>query len=146
MADSRQVRVLVTNLRRGTEDAENPRDGVTGDGVLRLYLGQYRIEHCFRTSKSRYEVDKVYFHRPSRANAFMFVVSLATMIGELITAVLRDNGLMRTTEGLIDDMTTLMLKRDPADDQDFLEGRMEMRDCYMMLLEVLRLDPDRMFG
>ncbi len=146
LADDRQVRVLITNLKRGTEDAENPRDGITGDGVLRLYLGQYRVEHCFRTSKSRYEVDKVYFHRPSRANAFMFVVSLATMIGEFITVVLREGGVMRTAEGLIDDMSTLMLKRDPADDQDYLEGTAESRDCYMRLLEVLKLDPDRMFG
>ncbi|TQS84421.1 MAG: hypothetical protein A3208_06910 [Candidatus Methanoprimaticola hominis] len=146
MADARLVRVLITNLKRGTEDSVNPRDGVTGDGVLMLYLGQYRIEHCFRTSKSRYEVNKVYFHNPSRANAFMFVVSLATMIGEFITAVLQDGGVMRTAEGLIDDMSTLLLKRDPSDNQDYLEGPPEMRDCYMRLLEVLELDPDKIFG
>lgn len=55
----------------------NPRDGATADEVLMFYLGQYRIERVFRTSKSEFEVDSVYIHRFLRANAFMFVVSWA---------------------------------------------------------------------
>lgn len=43
-------------------------------------------------------------------------------------------------------MSTLPLKHDPSDNQDYLEGSSEMRDCYMRLLEVLELDPDKMFG
>lgn len=42
-------------------------------------------------------------------------------------------------------MSMLSLKRDPVDDLDYIEGQLEISDCYMRLLEVSKLDLDKLF-
>lgn len=51
----------------------------------------------------------------------------------------------QNAEGLIDDRSMLSLKRDPVDDLDYIDGQLEIRDCYMRLLEVSKLDLDKLF-
>lgn len=51
LSQGRDVRVLITNIPRANEDAENIRFGATADTVLKTYLGQYRIEHGFQLMK-----------------------------------------------------------------------------------------------
>lgn len=43
LSRDRSVRVLVTDLPRANEDADNIRFGATVDTVLKTYLGQYRV-------------------------------------------------------------------------------------------------------
>lgn len=146
MSSARQVRVLITNLPRSNESRGNPRDGATADDVLRIYMGQYRIEHAFRKDKAEFEIDTVYFHLPSRANAFFFVVSLCTMVSGIIDTVMRNAGLMKTSQGMIDDLSTLIVKPDRADSDIILSGDDVMADEYLRYLGLLGLDAAKLFS
>lgn len=146
LMDDRRVRVLITNLRRSQEDMENPRDGTTADGVLRLYLGQYRIEHTFRTSKSVFDLDCVYLHNPSRVNAFGFVVSMATMISGVITTVMRRTDIPVTAESMIRRLSTLIVRHDRAEGTDSLYGNEMECDMFERCVQAMGLDETRLFG
>ena len=89
LSSDRSVRVLVTNLPRTNGDAANIRFGATSDTVLLTYLGQYRIEHAFRLMKSGMGMKRVYIQRPSRENAMMFVISVATMLTDTADHILK---------------------------------------------------------
>ena len=82
----------MTNLPRANGDAENIRFGATADTVLLTYLGQYRVEHAFRLMKDGMSMKKVYIQKPSRENAMMFVISIATMLTDLADHVLKREG------------------------------------------------------
>ncbi len=131
MSAARQVRVLVTILPRSRRHAGSRVTRWTADDVLRIYMGQYRIEHAFRTDKSEFEIDTVYFHRPSRANAFFFVVSLCTMVSGIIDTVMRNAGVMKTAQGMIDDLSALIVKSDRADSDIILSGDDVLIDEYL---------------
>lgn len=146
LMDDRRVRVLITNLRRGQEDMENPRDGITADGVLRLYLGQYRIEHTFRTSKSVFDIDCVYLHNPSRVNAFGFVVSLSTMIAGVISTIMRGTDIPVTAESMIRRLSTLIVRHDRAAGTDSLYGNDMECDMFEACVQAMGLDDTRLFG
>lgn len=146
LSEAHRVRVLITNLRRAQEDSENPRDGVTADGVLRLYLGQYRIEHTFRTSKSVFDVDCVYLHNPSRVNAFGFVVSVATMIAGVISTVMRRTDVPVTAESMIRRLSTLIVRHDRAAGTDGLYGSDAECDLFEACIRAMGLDDTRLFG
>jgi len=92
LADAHGISVIVTNLPFATEDAPNVRYGATADTVLRLYLDQYKSEHVYRLMKSGMGVDSVYVRTPSRANALLFVVAIATLVSSVMDALLRRNG------------------------------------------------------
>jgi transposase len=92
LAEKRGTSVIVTNLPYASEDAANVRHGGTTDTVLRLYLDQYKVEHTYRLMKSGMGVDEVYVRTPSRANALLFVVAVATLISSVIDALLKRNG------------------------------------------------------
>lgn len=89
LSSDRSVRVLVTNIPRADGDASNIRFGATADTVLLTYLGQYRIEHAFRLMKSGMGMKRVYIQRPSRENAMMFVISVATMLTDAADHILK---------------------------------------------------------
>jgi len=92
LANIHDISVVVTNLPFSTEDAENVRHGATTDTVLRLYLDQYKTEHTYRLMKSGMGVDSVYVHTPSRANALLFVIAVATLVSSVMDAMIRRNG------------------------------------------------------
>lgn len=144
MSGDREERVLISNLPRSCTDHPNPRDGVTADGLLKLYLGQYAVEHAFRTGKSQFDLDVVYIHRPSRANAFMSVVSLATMIAGLITAVMKKAGIEKTGEMMMEDLHLLNVVVDSETGGLCLRG--SKRDQFMQYLNILGIDEDKLFS
>ena len=144
LKQDRGVRVLITNLPRSNADAENIRFGATADTVLMTYLGQYRVEHAFRLMKDGMGIDRVYLHKPSRENVMMFVISLATMLSDIITHVLKTNGIDMTMQGISGTMSRLDIVQDA--DGEYLDGSEEHIDLFMRMLETLRIDPDHLLG
>ena len=144
LSRDRGVRVLVTNIPRSMEDRDNIRYGAMADTVLKAYLGQYRIEHAFRLEKSGMEMSRVYIHRPSRENAMMFVISLATMMSDVIAHVLKSKGIGMTAEAMVERFVTLMLRYDRETDSEYLEGNQRLADEYLDCIEALGLDADRL--
>ena len=136
--------MLITNLPRANADAENIRSGATADTMLMTYLGQYRVEHAFRLMKDGMGIDRVYLHRPSRENAMMFVISLATMLSDIITHVLKNNGIDMTMQAISGTMSRLDIVQDA--DGEYLDGSGEHIDLFMRMLESLRIDPDHLLG
>ena len=144
LSQDRGVRVLVTNLPRANKDAENIRFGATADTVLLSYLGQYRIEHAFRLMKDGMHMSRVYIHRPSRENAMMFVISLATMIAGVMDHVLKEKGCNITTTGISDRFMTLILEYDRDTDSESFRGPADLADEYLGYVEALGIDPDHL--
>jgi len=92
LANIRDISVIVTNLPFAAVDAANIRNGATADTILRLYLDQYKAEHTYRLMKSGMGVDSVYVHTPTRANALLFVIAIATLVSSVMDAMLKRNG------------------------------------------------------
>ena len=65
--------VLVTDIPCTESDRRCYRDGMTADGIIRLYREEYRVEHCIRFTKSGVGIDQVFLQTPSRERAMMFV-------------------------------------------------------------------------
>ncbi len=82
--------------------------------MLRAYLDQYKVEHAFRLAKDGMRMSRVYIHRPSRENAMMFVISLGTIVSDVIGHVLKTKGIDTTTDGIAGRWFTLMFKYDRA--------------------------------
>ena len=144
LSQDRGVRVLVTNLPRSTIKKDNIRSGATADTVLKTYLGQYRVEHAFRLEKSGMNMSRVYIHKPSRENAMMFVISVATMMSDIIAHVLRSKGYQITAEGMVERFVTLILVHDRDTDSEHLEGSQDLVDEYLDYVEALGLDVDHL--
>jgi transposase len=140
----RRVRVLITNLPRTNADAENIRFGATADTVLMAYLGQYRIEHAFRLMKDGIGIYCVYLHRPSRENAMMFVISLATMLSDIVTHVLNNKGIDMTMQSISGTMSRLDIVQDT--EGEYLNRSEEHIELFMRILEALKVDPDHLMG
>lgn len=144
LSRDRCVRVLVTNLPRASEDAENMRFGATADIVLKAYLGQYKVEHAFRLAKDGMKMSRVYVHKPSRENVMMFVISLGTMVSDVIGNVLKTKGIDVTTDGIAGRWFTLMFRYDRANDSEFFQGSDDLIDEFLDVVQALGLDPDRL--
>ncbi len=144
LSQDRNVSVLVTNLPRANKDEENVRFGATADTVLLTYLGQYRIEHAFRLMKSGMGIDRVYIQKPSRGNAMMFVVSLTTMLSDVMDHILRQKGIGTTFSSMVERMQTLFLKYDRRTDTSHLAGNPEDVREYVEAAKALDIDLDRL--
>ena len=144
LSQDRGVRVLVTNLPRASRDAENIRFGATADTVLRAYLDQYKVEHAFRLAKDGMKMSRVYIHRPSRENAMMFVISLGTMVSDVIGHVLKTKGIDTTTDGIAGRWFTLMFKYDRRRDAEYFDGSVVLIDEFLDAVQALGLDPDHL--
>ncbi|MBQ8643469.1 MAG: transposase [Candidatus Methanomethylophilaceae archaeon] len=142
LSQDRGVKVLVTNLPRSMQDEDNIRSGATADTVLKTYLGQSRIEHVFRIMKDGMSMDRVYLHRPSRENAMMFVISLATMMSDIIHHVLVSEGIDHTAEDLAGRMTILPLVHNREQDEETLDGPEALQGLFIDCIEVMRIDSD----
>ena len=111
LAGKRDIGVIITDLPFAAADAEDPRDGATADRVLRLYLDQYKVEHTYRLMKSGMGVDTVYVQTPSRANALLFVIGIATLVSSIMDAMLKKNGCRYgTVKQACRDLQYVMLK------------------------------------
>ena len=130
------------NLPRSMQDGDNIRSGATADTVLKTYLGQYRIEHAFCLEKNGMNMSRVYIHKPSRENAMMFVISLTTMMSDVIGHVLNTKGYQITAEGMVERFVTLILVHDRDTDSEHFEGTQHLADGYMDYVDTLGLDVD----
>lgn len=142
LSQDRGVRVLITNLPRANTDAENVRTGATADTVLLSYLDQYQVEHAFRLMKDGMGIDRVYIHRPSRENAMMFVISIATMVSDIVTHVLKENDIDLTMQGVSGKIYSMDLVCEG--DEEYLDGSPEHEELFMRMIEALRLNPDHL--
>ena len=142
LSRDRDIRVLITNLHRANMDADNIRFGATADTVLKTYLGQYRIEHRFRLMKDEMGMDRVYLHKPTRENAMMFVITLATTISCVIHVVLTSRGMDYTAEKLAGRMTSLTLIHDREHDEENLDGPEALQNLFFNCIKALDIDPD----
>jgi len=146
LSRDRGIRVLVTNLPRAFEDSENVRFGASADTVLKLYLGQYRIEHAFRLMKSGFGINSVYLHKPSRENAMMFVIFIATLIWDVVAHVMKMNGIRKTGDAIADDVPTLIVVYDRLCDEMYFRGAEESVDEFLRYLTILKIDTDRLLN
>ena len=146
LSKDRSVRVLITNLPRANEDAENIRFGATADTVLLTYLGQYHVEHAFRLMKDGMSMKCVYIQKPSRENSMMFVISLATMLTDLADHVLRKEGIDTTFTDFVKRSVSLILARDPVSGSEHFMGPEALADEFMDIAEALGIDTDRLMG
>lgn len=141
MSEAGGTNVLITNLLRRDTDADNVRDGATAQTVLRLYLNEYKVEHTYRLMKSGLGVDRVFFRTPSRENAMMFVVGIATLIENVIDAMNRRNGERDTFRTVIYQFETMVVKYSRLDDSMDFEGPDERVEQLFRYLEILRIAP-----
>lgn len=149
MAEDGGTTVLVTNLPRAQDDAENPRDGATADSVLRLYLDQYKIEHTYRLMKSGLGIDRVFLHTPSRENAMMFVIGIATLICDIIDAMSRrrqGDGSIRTFKTVTEELVGTQVRYDRGTDSLDVEGPPERADQLQSIMSMMGVDPELLLG
>jgi len=146
IAQAYDVSVIVTNLPFATEDAGNVRHGATTDTVLRLYLDQYKVEHTYRLLKSGMGVDSVYVHTPSRANALLFVVSIATLISSIMDALMGRNGDRRTVKQICHGLQNATAIYDRARDRLTVGGPEGSMDDLLSYLSVFDTDPSLLLG
>ena len=87
-------------------------------------------------------IDRVYIHRPSRENAMMFVISLATMVSDMVTHVLKENGMDLTMQGVSGRIYAMDLVCEGV--EEYLDGSPEYEELFMRMIEALRLDPNHL--
>ncbi|MDR1954533.1 MAG: IS1634 family transposase [Candidatus Methanoplasma sp.] len=143
LADVRNISVIVTNLPFSSEDRGNVRLGATADTVLRLYLDQYKVEHTYRLMKSGMGVDSVYVRTPSRANALLFIVAIATLVSSVIDAVLRQNGKGRrmTVKQYCDGIQNAILEYHRRENAVSVLGPAGSEDKVIAYMDAIGMDP-----
>ena len=117
--------------------------GVTSLSSYPDLIGAAVPERCGH-AKDGMGIDRVYLHRPFRENAMMFVISLATMLSDVVTHVLKTSGIDMTMQGISGTMSRLDIVQDA--DGEYLDGSEEHIDLFMRMLETLRIDPDHLLG
>ena len=146
LSQDRGVRVLVTNLPRSNEDAENIRFGATADTVLLCYLNQYKVEHAFRLMKDGMKMSRVYIQNIKRENAMMFVISLGTMLSDVMGHVLKTKGIELTSDGIAIHMSGLILRHDPATGTESFMGPRQSAIEFLDIVQALGLDTDHLIN
>ena len=146
IAKAYDVSVIVTNLPFAAEDAENVRHGAATDTVLRLYLDQYKVEHTYRLMRSGMGVDSVYVHTPSRANALLFVIAIATLISSIMDALMRRNGHPRTVKKICSDLQNAAVIYDRGNDRLTVGGPNGSMSDLFFCLGVFDTDPSLLLG
>ena len=143
LAEARNVSVIVTNLPFASEDSANIRHGATADTVLRLYLDQYKAEHTYRLMKSGMGVDSVYVRTPSRANALLFVVAVATLVSSIIDALLRrsGNGRFKTVKQAHKEIQNSILECRRKENKMSVLGKKGSAEGVFAYLEAIGMDP-----
>jgi len=142
LTKKRDISVIITDLPFANEDAKDPRDGATTDTVLRLYLDQYKVEHTYRLMKSGMGVDTVYVQTPSRANALLFVIGIATLVSSIMDAMLRrKGGTYRTVKRACVDIQDVTLEYRRDEDAISFSGCEGSAEKVFGYLDGIGLDP-----
>lgn len=146
LADERAISVIVTNLPFASEDADNVRHGATTDTVLRLYLDQFKAEHTYRLMKSGMGVDSVYVHTPSRANALLFVISVATLVSGIMDAMIRRSGegRQKTVRQVCIEIQSTILEYVRGEDAMRILGPKGSADAVLSYLDKIDMDPSHL--
>jgi len=143
------LEVLVTNLPRRPNGGADLREGATQDEVVDLYLGQYLSEKGFRLMKNGMGVGHVYIHTHSRQDVMSFIVSLATMLQDLIDAVLKreiESKRPVTMEQLKAQFFGGILRYDRAKDTVSFAGASGMKDEFYGYMDALGLKKEFLLG
>ena len=74
--------------------------------------------------------------------AMMFVISLATMVSDIVTYVLKENGMDLTMQGISGKSYSMDLVCEG--DEEYLDGSPEHEELFMRMIEALRLNPDHL--
>ena len=74
----------------------------------------------------------------------MFVISLGTMLSDIITHVLKSNGIDMTMQSISGTMSTLDIVQDA--EGEYLDGPEGHIDLFLRILDVLEIDPDHLLG
>ena len=141
LADIESAEILITNLPRieSGEIEANVRDGASSESVLELYLDQYKQEHTFRLLKGKVGLNDVFFKKPERENAMMFVLGLAALVRNVIDLRFRMRaGCFTTCQDMVDSWKLLNFM--------VVDGELEFDGparCEEEILDVMeRLDLD----
>ena len=162
MAEDHSIRVLVTTLPRAEpEDGDETRDPKDGDpfegatmrDVMRIYLGQWRVESIFGEYKSNIGADTVFLQTNRRVEVLLFMVAIAAMIRSVIKLLLGRN---RTRGSPVPNGVTakrfffltsnMFIEIDRSDGMIVLDGSDD--DCIMLeeACAALYLDPSKLLG
>ena len=79
-----------------------------------------------------------------RENAMMFVISLGTMVSDVIGHVLKTKGIDTTTDGIAGRWFTLIFKYDRAKDSEYFDGSEALIDEFLDAVQALGLDSDHL--
>ena len=147
-AERYSVNVLATNLPRNEYNSVNLRNGANAEGVVNMYIGGYTIEHAFKLLKSGTGVGHMFIHTPSRQDAVVFLSSLATMISNVVDAVLkRKLGPESVTmKHITDFMMTAIVEYDRKSDEKFISGWPGASEEAMRIVDALGIDPELLLG
>ena len=145
---SEKVEVLVTNLPEGEDNPEDPRQGASTKGVLRIYFGQWHIEGLFGEFKSGMGADQVFLESPSREAVMLFLMSTAALVRSVIRLRLDreyGKGLGIPKRITAHRMYTLLQNVDVDFDRGSgrlrLTGSPEDRETAMRFMRALEVDP-----
>ena len=145
---SEKVEVLVTNIPDGEDNPDDPREGASTKGILRIYFGQWHIEGLFGELKSGMGADKVFLESPSREAAMLFLMSVAALVRYVIRHRLGreyGRGLGIPKRITAHRMYTLLQNVDVDFDRGSgrlrLAGSPEDREAAMRYIQALAVDP-----
>ena len=144
MAGDEDIRVIITNLPRVSERTAGIRTGADADTVLRLYLDEYKVESNYAIMKSGMGIDQVFLQTPSRESAMIFVIGIATLLSDIITKVLKDNGVGKTSKTINEELVSLILKE--GAEGIVALGKDDSIDQLETYVNLLKLDPESLLG
>ena len=153
LVDARRasVSVLVTDIPCTESDRRCYRDGMTADGIIRLYREEYRVEHCIRFTKSGVGIDQVFLQTPSRERAMMFVVTELTVLTSTADAVFRSkgmklNGVQMTVNNLMQELQGTTVRLDRSEMRMFVETPQGKEIDLFEITDALQINPRLLLG
>lgn len=143
--------VLVTDIPSTESDRRCYRDGMTTDGIIRLYREEYRVEHCIRFTKSGVGIDQVFLQTPSRERAMMFVVTELTVLTSTADAVFRSrgmklNGVQMTVNNLMQELQGTTVRLDRGEMRMFVETPQGKEIDLFEITDALQINPRLLLG
>lgn len=143
--------VLVTDIPSTESDLRCYRDGMTADGIIRLYREEYRVEHCIRFTKSGVGIDQVFLQTPSRERAMMFVVTELTVLTSTADAVFRSrgmklNGVQMTVNNLMQELQGTTVRLDRGEMRMFVETPQGKEIDLFEITDALQINPRLLLG
>ena len=98
--------------------------------------------------KSGLGIDRVFLHKPSRENAMMFVIDIATLICDIIDAMSRrrSDGSIRTFGTVTEELVGAQIRYDRGTDSMDVEGPPIRADQLTSIMAMMGVDPQLLLG